>query len=512
MPIPMPSRAIVPAIMTVALAIPSGAAASQQFAGRWKRTSHSLTVKTDSWGENCGPAPKSYGSKKIVDVDVAAQGKHLVFSKFGIRTDRCISLNPKLSTISESAASGNWSRVCQTPQNDPKFERLESNLAAQGNNKLVYSAKSKYDWTLKGDHCVAHITEKQVFVREGSEPVAEEEPKAPPKKTIDTDIDIPSDPECEAHGPLKRLTIHPKEAKIGPGERVCFKATGVDADGCRFPVSASWTATQDGQEVGGLLARGGCFSAGATAAESEGTYDITAKIESKTAEATVTVAFPDLGDLLAARLRPADDLADLEPPDGGTQAPSGTGPAAAALAQTPAASTPPPRADRTMLIIIVVAAGMLVAVGLLVVALVLRRRPRRTARHDDDWLDDPVAVAPPPRDAPLRAPDSAPTPAPDPATKPTRDLREQAPAQGDAQICPTCCERFPASARFCPLDGSSLIPAPLGSGFYPTPGSDAGMVCPACHRGYDAGARFCPHDSAKLVPYSEWREIHRAKR
>lgn len=506
---PMSGRITIIALVAAALSLPESAAASQKFAGRWKRTAFRVKVTIQNWGENCGSEPKSYGSNKIVDVDIVAQGKHLVFSKGGLRTDRCKSPNPHIQTISESSASGNWSRVCQTPKSDPKFERLESTLKAQGNNKLVYDGRTKFDWSLKGDHCVALLDEKQVFIREGAE---EDQPETdePPKKDKPQPEPVVK-PGCEEHGPLKRLSIHPKKAQIGPGERVCFKAEGIDAEGCRFPVSASWTATQDDQEVGGLLSRGGCFSAGATAAESEGIYDITARAEGKHAEATVTVSFPDLGDLLAARLKPTDALEALAGPDAGPQRADAAEPA------TPQASPPvtqPPAGtgggSNTTLLIIVIAAGMVVAVGLLVLALVLRKRPRRPLDfEDDDWMDEP---APAPRVRPVAEPPPSTATGPDPATKPTRDLHEPSPPRSEMVICPKCSQRFPAGARFCPHDGQSLIPAPIGSGMYPKPGSDAGMVCPDCHRGYDAGARFCPHDSAKLIPYAEWREIHRVKR
>jgi len=510
----MLGRITISALVAIAFLVPVAAGASQKFAGRWKRTTFRVKVTVQSWGEDCGPKPKSYGSSKVVEVDVIAQGVHLIFSKGGMRTDRCMSPNPRLNSVSQKNASGNWSRVCQTPKSDPKFERLESTLKAHGANKLVYSGKSKFDWSLKGDHCVAFLDERRVYVREGAEGEEPPEEKKPKKEKEKPEPEPLLKPGCEEHGPIKRLTLHPKKAQIGPGERICFKAEAIDANNCRFPVSASWTATQDEQEVGGLLSRGGCFSAGATAAESEGTYEITARVEGKTAEATVTVSFPDLGDLLAARLKPTEALGQEADEDAGPGEPTQTGP-------KPTPPAPPTGTgsqvaetagdDNTVLLIIVIAAGMVIAVGLLVLALVLRRRPRRPLDlddEDDDWMDQPAPAAAPRARAeppPSRQP-------PDPETKPTRDLREPASGRDQTVVCPECSRSFPAGAKFCPHDGKSLIPPPAGSGFFPKPGSDAGMICPKCHRGYDTGARFCPHDSEKLVPYKEWRNNQREKR
>jgi hypothetical protein len=495
----MPGRLTIVSLLVLLMAAPFSAGASQKFAGRWKRTTFRVKVTVKSWGDDCGHEPKSYGNNKPVDVDVVAKGNHLVFSKGNLRTDRCVSPNPRLSTISQSNVSGNWSRVCQTPKNDPKFERQETTLKAQGNNKLVFRGKTKFEWTLKGDHCVAFLDEKRVYVREGEE---KGEP-APPGKAQPEPV-----PGCEEHGPLKRLSINPKKEVIGPGERVCFKAQGVDANGCRFAVNASWTATQDQQEVGGLLSRGGCFSAGATAAESEGTYEITARSEGKSATAAVTVSFPDLGDLLAARLTPTEDVGGGEPGDAGPgtgaekPAPGQEKPAAAPTPTQPAASKA--AGDNTMLLIIVVAVGMVVAVALLVLAVMLRRRSQpKLDDTDDDWIDEPL-----PEPSRRRAQPRAVSAPADPATKPTRPLREPSQAPDSGSICPTCGEVLPTGSRFCPHDGSSLIPAPaIGSAS--RPGADAGMICPKCHRGYDAGASFCPHDSEKLEPYADWRDRRR---
>ena len=37
----------------------------EKFAGQWEMTSMTFGVKVESWGENCGPRPISYTSKKV---------------------------------------------------------------------------------------------------------------------------------------------------------------------------------------------------------------------------------------------------------------------------------------------------------------------------------------------------------------------------------------------------------------------------------------------------------------
>ncbi len=447
------------------------------------------------WGVVLGPAPKSYGSNKEVETDIVSQGKHLVFSKGNLRTDRCMSPNPHLQSVSESAGGGTWKRVCQTPSNDSKSERVEYSLVAKGTDRIDYQALSRFNWTLKNDHCVATLEETRVFVRvtEGDgkatagapateNPTGGKAEKQPPAAEEGT--------ECEVHGPARRLSVVPREARIGPGERVCFAANGLDDNGCRFGVNATWIATQDGQEVGGLLSRGGCFSAGANAADSEGTYEITARFEGKKATARVVVTFPDLGDLLAARLRPVDGD---ETTEGEVVEPVSPG-STPQQASVPVAEVPA-SGGNTMLLLIIVGAIVLVAAALLVVVLVMRARVARRG-YRDDW-DDPDRPSPTPQPRKeLPSPSLAPEPAP-----------RQVPGADGALECPKCKSKFPAGARFCPHDGSTLVAVAAAKS-----GQDAdppGMICPKCHRPYEPGSRFCPHDKELLVPYQVWREQQR---
>jgi hypothetical protein len=465
-------------LLLVLLAVPSGVWAGDRFAGRWKMTSMSLKVSIESWGENCGPQPKSYSSSQVRMVDVTEQGSHLIFSTGGVRTDRCASPNPKLHTVSESVSPGKWSRVCETSSDDPKYEKNDCTLASAGADRLDYRVKSRFDWTLKGDHCVAALDEHRTYERaepSGAGEVKDEEPrpKAKPEPEPEPEPE-PVQPGCEQPGAMVRLVVQPKDVRIGPGERICFRAMGVDGRGCRFPVPATWSAAQDGEDAGRLLTGNGCFSAGATAADSEGLYEVEARAETRRASAKVTVAYPDLGDLLAARLDPLQDVESPRPEAAGA-APA---PAAAPVAPQPAPALPvaapvvAPPESRGPLIALIAALAVLAAAGGVLVAVLLRRSRRSHAQRedeDDDWGEERTA---------------------------------------SGMVCVKCGAEYPAGARFCPLDGGTLAPAGASSqSAAPARGSESnvGMICPKCHRGYDGDACFCPHDSEKLVPYPEWR-------
>jgi hypothetical protein len=450
----------------IAVAASDARGSAEQLAGTWKRATSNLTVRVTNWGENCGPAPKSYSNNTVLELEIVSQGRHLVFTKGGLRTDRCSSANPKLVTKSENVAEAQWERVCETPADDSKFEHDEYVFTASGRYRIEYHAKSNYDWSLNGDHCVLSIEERRVFVR-SPEDMARDAAKggdeaAPPEEEAAPS----SDSACTRQGDVRRIQIVPKEADVGPGERLCFKAFGFDASGCRFDAEAAWTAEQNRVEARGLMGRNGCFQAGATAAESEGTYAIVAQFEGKRAAAAVTVVFPDYGSLARARLDPSREI---DGGVGGTRTASSIVP----LPPAPIASAAPASVKAKALVAVISASA--VAAAALALALVWFRR-RAAARRSLDFDEDPL---------PSRPSDTA-------------SIR-----------CAKCGASFPAGARFCPNDGTILSPLPPQEPPNGAGDDARGMVCPTCNRGYSADARFCPHDSSRLLPYPEWRSLRR---
>jgi hypothetical protein len=378
-------------------------------------------------------------------VEIIAKGPHLIFSRGGTRTDRCGSPNPRLSTISQKIEPGTWQRVCKTSKNDPKFEKGQYRLVAESTRKLVYTAVSHFDWTLKGDHCIATSDERRIYVRA----------KAASPPPI---VNPSAKPDCEQTGAIKKLTVLPRSIRIGPGQKACFKVMGIDETGCRFPVDAKWTATQNKKIVPGLVTPDGCFRAGPTAADAEGRYNIIAKAGNKSVSAKITVVYPDLGELFAARLKPLEDV-EKDVPQAKAKAPSSP-PVVIKPASTSAQSG---SFDvSTLLVPAILITILAIAV---VVVLIVRKNRLAGIGGTEKW-----------------------------------------------QFCPTCRMKLPKEALFCPHDRTSLAPLKSESeaeGDYPPSLSNSGMVCPACHRGYELGSKFCPHDSEVLIPYPEWRKLNR---
>lgn len=503
-------------IFSLLIAFPFPGSASETYAGKWKMTSMTLGVKVDSWGEFCGPRPISYASQKTRPVTIRAEGNHLVFSSGGLRTDRCGSPNPRLRKISQKVSQGSWNMVCETEQSDPKYERGVYKLIAKGEDTLEYRAESKFDWSLKGDHCVAVSDERRLFVRAEEEPDgeaavkasgAEKKPMPGPASTEKTEslmeersssdgtegqerrkLDI-NEPWCDSPGPAKKIVIHPQRHRLAPGESVCFKALAVDAEGCRTPLRATWSAMQNAQPVKGPLRPNGCFHAGETAADAEGTYLITARVGQKSAKAEVSVVFPDLGELFAARLRPLQHLDSLEENglDDQPQAPTAPSiPQGKGYEETVQSIVIKQKKDEdrssSIIWLIVGLLGVAFVGFASVVALGVKRR--RNLAAENDHGEEGVS-------------------------RERVDGVSGIDKVEDRLECPECGSEFPPHARFCPHDGSALAPSNKDNKsevLITGSRTSAGMVCPKCHRGYDENGRFCPHDSSRLVPYGEWRK------
>jgi hypothetical protein len=473
-------------LVIIILGTAVSARAQETFAGPWTMTLVSMEVTVHSWGANCGEKPKSYSQAKQKPVDVREENGQLILSGGGARTDACGSLNPKVRTLSASRLPGKWSRVCQTAKDDPKFERGVYTLVASGKHKLEYTAVSKFDWTLKGDHCVASTKERRIYVRQkkalppAEEKVSEAESPLSPETVV---------PGCESPGPVKWVTVSPKKTRLGPGQSTCLEVSVRDQKGCVIDKKPSWIVTQNGVVVNGLISGSGCFHAGETAADAEGRYMVTARAGGKSATAEIDVVFPELDGLLAARLKPLEE-SDTEKPssvkenqvsaedepyrEAKPRPPTPSGARMAAQTTTPESS-----GDRALWVLLIV---MVIGIGTIALIFFLRRQPL-TNLEDQKELDD------------------WPEEAPEDRIKLTDNIALTSESVILTKRCVQCGGIFDSDARFCPYDKSELVATVT-----PSKAPEAGMVCPKCSRGYGADARFCPHDSEPLVSYATWRE------
>jgi hypothetical protein len=304
--------------------------------------------------------------------------------------------------------------------------------------------------------------------------------------------------------------LEPRRIEIEPSEKVCFRAVGVDSSGCRKPVKPRWLAFQDGKQIHGLMSQAGCFFSGDNAAESEGLYTVSARYKGKSDSAKVFVAYPDITDLLAARLRPLDELlgeeekknTDTSLPKPPKRAGTKSEPKKTAGKAQPTFKPKPEIAKAgdnnwNWLIIAVIVVAITGAASVLLIY--LRRKSRHYSETEDEfakWLDEASSSG-------IR--DDKPVSR---SNEMRREGNKAVNKTANKTVCPKCGSLFPPEARFCPEDGSPLEiePAELEEDRKSFSNNNGGKICPKCHRGYDMEAVFCPHDSERLIPYCEWRK------
>ena len=472
--------------------------AAQNYEGQWNRTYLQFSVNVEHWGEHCGVRPRSYSSRAQKQTEILQNKGHLFFSTGGLRTDRCNSPNPSLNTLTTSRSANMWTRTCETPSGSSKYEKIDYTFSGT-DDKLTYVAESSFRWSLNGDLCVVRWVERRTYQRAVSE---EGSSGGSPIVRIHKNDNFSkksresaANSVCNTPGKAKRLILAPLKARVSPSQSLCYQLKGVDGNGCRFPVSASWSVAQNGVSQNHLMTDHGCFKAGDNAAESEGVFEITARYRGLHVSASLEVAYPDIGDLARARLDIAREL-DASETDSDGERSAGqngrTGVAGGFSADTVAngALNGDSRPSWMMWALGGAALVFVVLVTILIVVLVHRGYGGSPS--------SPGGASPvPPTAAQKAQPNASP-------------FREDPAAHSPASVgmvCPRCGASYPPDARFCPLDAAELTAAdPFGAAVFhnsfPPP---KGMICPKCKRGYEMGAKFCPHDSTSLVEYARWR-------
>ena len=160
------------------------------FAGEYDVGPSKVKVNIHSWGEDCGPEPKSYTKKGKGTIEVSESGDHLIFSN-GRSTKKCWSANVKLQRVSVTKKGNSWTIVCESPAGDSRQEKGKYVVTASA-GKITVKETSNYDWKLKDSVCEATIVINKVFTKQGGEDEPEPEPDDKPatkgeKPTIETE-------------------------------------------------------------------------------------------------------------------------------------------------------------------------------------------------------------------------------------------------------------------------------------------------------------------------------------
>jgi hypothetical protein len=441
--------------------------------GTYRTGAQTIKVTILSWGDNCGPQPRSSSSRGGKLVPVKRVGAHLAVG--GQRTDRCWSRNPKVQRRRAVAGANRWLAMCETAQGDPRYEKGEYVLEVVGDSTLRLREESHYDWRLEGDHCKAKVLltrSYELVVAAATKGPATKQPESPPPAAKVA-------ANCQkASGTAVRLEIRPRTARVEPGGRVCFRAVGRDDQGCLRPVEVSWTKGASSAQAarGAVLRDDGCFVAGPAGPDALGRVPVVATATGPAgkaplkASAMAVIRFPDIGDLVAARLEEGDQVEEPAQPQGQPRAGAVQG------------VTAPTQERRPQLWGWLAVPLVAVALVLLGLALWWRRRARAgLAQWDGE----------------------------SPPTSPVVASRLPPAALTSRKRCPACKREFDDGATlFCPDDATKL--EAVTSRPAAVEGAERGdgggnMICPKCRRGFGAGQRLCPTDSVELVPYAAWR-------
>ncbi len=463
----------------------SAALADGPWEGPWREGATRIDVQITSWGGDCGRRPESTSGAGGGTVQITQEGDHLVFhGRRTTRTNACWSENRAVRRVSSTFQSGTWTTTCRTPQEDSRGETGTYTLRAQGDSRLDFRDVSAYDWQLNASRCQATITTTQSFTRVGG---VTPTPPTPPTPTPPT-----PQPTCTAGAPA-RLSLRPSQTTVEPGGRICLSARVVDAAGCQVRnASVSWELRRAASLVGDL--RDGCFKAGDTAAEAEGTFTIVATSGSLRDEARVDVRTVDLSDLIARR---GEGLGGGAPVTSSNARAEGSSSARVAASDVRA-----PRRTAAWIWPLAIGVPLLLLLLLLVIVIVVRRGRARRALLDEDSMDRRPARPRAGGAAQLHA--GAPPPPPPDAASSRRPVASAGGGPSVPRACPTCHNEF-EGVEFCPQDGAGLLPPGTTA-----PGPAQGHICPTCRRGYPPDAKFCPHDADELIPYSMFAARHRA--
>jgi len=179
---PRPSPLLCVAVVT-ALATPAGAA---DLSGKWRHVRHSAKYDVKAWGGSCGAPPRDYARRPNKVWEATQSGGKLTLKRRRQRigTHDCLSENPGIKLRSYDA--GSKTTVCSTEPSSPHPEKGRYVLKASL-NRLRWTGKTEYDWSLSGTRCQASMRETWVFER--VDPVPEPPPpvaaaEAPPPEPV----------------------------------------------------------------------------------------------------------------------------------------------------------------------------------------------------------------------------------------------------------------------------------------------------------------------------------------
>lgn len=438
----------------------NGAEAQSGIAGNYASAPQKLEATVSAWGEDCGPRPQSQTFDEQVTVKVSEEGAHLVlkYPDRTLRTNGCWSPNVAMKLISATSANGRYRAECRTAQGDAKKETGRYTVTSS-NGKLELVEESEYDWQLKSSHCEAKVRMTQTLSY-GDKPAVVLDAAVPDAAPVAEQADPTS--AC-VPGAAARIRVRPSEARVGPGERVCFTVRAFDAAGCGKDLAPSAVdfslAKPNGAEA---TLSGACFKAAGNAALAEGIFRVSASSGGLRDQASVSVSAVDLSDITARR------------------GPSGSSPLGPTIPNNETVFESGVRAvssgSHGLLWLSLSLAGVAAVLsGIAFMALRLTRRRAASAAL--------LASQRPPR--PSRGDAPIVTPPPASAAPPAKPPRQD----GPQRICPRCRRGYAPFTERCATDNEPLLD--YADFLKRSEQQAAPRSCPKCGEALASDAVFC---------------------
>ncbi len=415
---------------------------AQSYAGTWRAGALRVVPQVRSWGSDCGETPRAVTTGGGASVEIRVEGDQLVLSG-GVRgrTDGCWSENRSVARVSSSVEAGTWRTVCRTPQNATLPENETIVFRASGPDRIEFRETTDYNWRVRESACDAQFVATRTFER-----VTSTETTPPPTKVVNPPPDEP--PACQSVGSPKRIVVRPSADPVAPGERVCFRARVVDAQGCAISNARTEIRIQGRPAP---LGSDGCIDAPATGADA---LQVQVRAGDLVTDYRVRVGYPDLSDIIAKRAQRDTAPSTSDEPETRIE------PLQVGSAQGGSSSA---------ILVGAIATGIL---ALLLLVFVMMRRAKKTG-----------LTIPPPANVPYVA-QAEPTPPAAPAAI--------------NMICPTCRRGYPEGSVTCATDGSALVDYKSFTTGRGAASPQKTKICPTCGTAYEAASTFCGKDGTPL--------------
>ncbi len=441
-------------------------AQSKTLSGRWQASSMRSAWNIGDWGEACGPRPHG-GGDGAGAATITQQGGELNIQgpSRSYSTTQCWEQFPGMRVVSHAGGQRGWRTVCRTAAGDPRQATITTNITATDSH-INFDEVGQYQFVVKKQNCTASVRRSRTFrllqrVGEPSEaeqraaeraaeetapePPAEETPEPPPRATTPPPPAKPAGQQCSSPGPPARLEVRPAEKLIRSGESFSFRATVLDAGGCRLAMTPRWELVAE--DAPARLTAPGNVQVDANAPE--GSLELRAHI----GDQSVVVKLK-----IVSRAR-YDELLQTEGFDAQGES---KGAAVAIIAsggiRAGTAVTDEGRGRLKLILLVVLGVAALV---LGVLGVVLVRSSRKSPPGKSPPVTSTAAEPPPPE---------------------------------ERMVCPTCGRDYDSDRSFCPTDGNRLVVAQGRSA------QAQGGICPACGQGFDPGVDRCPEHGQALVP------------